>query len=113
MRNARVFFPQSRLLSAVMTFALASTFSVGETESSMSRNTRSALLAAAFSIMRSLLAGVDNLERLRRILEGTHPKIFVATTKMHVNLLIFFTISLFFVAGGPRVPVRMLCRSEP
>src|SRR5436190_17726255 len=67
MRNARVFLPQSSVLSAETTFALAATFSVGETESSRSRNTRSALLAAAFSIIRSLLAGVDNSDRLRRI----------------------------------------------
>src|SRR5260370_7177291 len=67
MRNARVFLPQSSVLSAETTFALAPTFSLGETESSRSRNTRSALLATAFSIMRSLLAGVDNSDRLKRM----------------------------------------------
>src|SRR2546421_11602060 len=70
MRNARVFLPQSSVLSAETTFALAPTFSLGETESSRSRNTRSALLATAFSIMRSLLAGVDNSDRLKRMLRS-------------------------------------------
>src|SRR6266516_6253180 len=68
MRMARVFLPQSRVFNALISLALDATFSLGETESSRSRNTRSGLLAAAFSIMRSLLAGVDNSERLRRIL---------------------------------------------
>src|SRR5260370_15443238 len=67
MRMARVFFPQFSVVSPFMTLALAPTFSAGATESSRSRNTRSALLAAAFSIMRSLLAGVDNSDLLKRI----------------------------------------------
>src|SRR5438034_5156866 len=75
MRNARVFLPQSSVLSAETTFALAPTFSSGETESSRSRNTRSALLAAAFSIMRSLLAGVDNSDRLKRMVCSFHRRV--------------------------------------
>src|SRR5579863_5577451 len=51
-----------------MTFARDATFSLGATESSRSRNTRSAGLAAAFSIMRSLVAGVDSSHRLKRII---------------------------------------------
>src|SRR6266487_4346124 len=63
----------ARLLAPVQRFECVDhlrprrTFSLGETESSRSRNTRSALLATAFSIIRSLLAGVDNSDRLRRI----------------------------------------------
>src|SRR5690348_13804813 len=67
MRTALVFFPKSSVCKACMTFARAATFSDGATESSRSRNTRSAALWAAFAIMRSLLAGVDNSDRLKRI----------------------------------------------
>src|SRR5680860_1158828 len=67
MRTARVLLPQSSVLSALMILARAEAFSFGATESSRSRNTRSALLAAALTIIFSLLPGVDSSERRKRI----------------------------------------------
>src|ERR1700692_3504454 len=63
---ARVFLPQSRVFSAWMTFARDATFSLGATESSRSRNTRSALLPAAFSIRSGagFLAPIEGFQRV-------------------------------------------------
>src|SRR6266851_1674643 len=91
---ARVFLPQSSVLSALMTFALDATFSLGETESSRSRKTRSALLAAAFSIIRSLLAGVDSSDRLNRMVLSFTKNVF-SLSLTHDALHLFSWIILF------------------
>src|SRR6516225_3886250 len=53
--------------SASMTLLRASTFWLGATASSRSRNTTSALVPRAFSIIFSLLPGVDSSHRRKRI----------------------------------------------
>src|SRR5713226_1791521 len=97
MRTARVFLPQSSVFSAWITLALAATFSLGAAESSRSRKTRSAWLPAAFSIMRSFLAGVDSSHRLRRILFSSF--IFAVTPAQPRHLLVPCALPRF--VGGP------------
>src|SRR5688572_22547043 len=70
MRTARVFDPQSRSFKPDTMLGRAFSFSAGATASSRSRNTKSALLAAAFAIIFVLVAGVDNSERRSRELES-------------------------------------------
>ena len=65
-RTARIFLPQSRLRSASTAFLRAASFCAGATASSRSRNTMSAAVAIAFSIIFGLEAGVESSERLSR-----------------------------------------------
>src|SRR5712692_1743907 len=98
MRTARVFLPQSSVFSAWITLALAATFSLGATESSRSRKTRSARLPAAFSIMRSLLAGVESSHRLRRMLFSL--LIFRVIPAQLRHLLVPFALPRFVGGSG-------------
>src|SRR6185436_12004877 len=59
--------PKSSSRSAFTARWRAFSFSFGATESSRSRNTRSASDAAALAIIFSLEAGVDSSERRRRV----------------------------------------------
>src|SRR5260370_4571530 len=81
-----------------MTFALDATFSLGATESSRSRKTKSARLPAAFSIMRSLLAGVDSSHRLRRMLFSL--LIFRVIPAQPCHLLVPFALPRFVGSSG-------------
>src|SRR5271167_3134567 len=65
-RTARTFLPQSRLRSASTAFLRAASFCAGATASSRSRNTMSAAVAIAFSIIFGFEAGVESSERLSR-----------------------------------------------
>src|SRR2546430_5115463 len=67
MRKARVFLPQLSVRRASITLPRASTFWLGATASSRSRNTTSAGVPRAFSIIFSLLPGVDSSHRRKRI----------------------------------------------
>src|SRR5688572_30324606 len=73
MRTARVFTPQSRPLRPSMMFRRAPTFSEATTESSRSRKTRSASLAAALAIIFGLTPGVESSLRRRRLLGMVGP----------------------------------------
>src|SRR5438132_1359249 len=66
MRTTRVLAPQSWVVSASTIFARAPGFSSGAQASSRSRNTSSAALAAAFSIILGLLPGQARTDRRRR-----------------------------------------------
>src|SRR5579864_7374265 len=66
MRTTSVLPCQSWLRSASTTFARAAGFSRGAQASSRSRNTSSAALSAAFSIIRGLLPGTARTERRSR-----------------------------------------------
>ena len=66
-RTARSFLPQSSSLRPRTTWSRAAIFCAGATASSRSRNTRSAALCAAFSIILGFEPGVDSSERRRRM----------------------------------------------
>ena len=65
-RTARTFLPQSRLRNASTAFLRDASFCAGATASSRSRNTMSAVVAIAFSIIFGLEAGVESSDRLNR-----------------------------------------------
>src|SRR5262245_33474377 len=67
MRTQRTFLPQSSSRSAFTILGRVSTLALGATESSLSRNTRSAAVATALAITASLLPGTASSTRRRRI----------------------------------------------
>src|SRR3984885_15828699 len=71
MRTTRVLLWQSCGRKASTTLARAAGFSSGAHASSRSRNTSSAALAAAFSIIRGLLPGTARTERRSRAVDTT------------------------------------------
>src|SRR5208282_1369862 len=89
MRSVMVFLPQSMSLRPWMMFLRACSLSSGATASSRSRNTTSALEAAAFSNMPGAEPGTASSERCRR----------EVACSISVKLM---SISLLRLARGPK-----------